>query len=624
MNLKIKGSKKKILDFIFLLLISLSIVSFFGLNYLNGDNCNYAVEEIHQYNNNIFKGNINTMEASFSARYYANVFMAFLIKVFNSNWFEVAFRLIIVNYILYALVITFLTIKLLKRHRLIAGMLLTLCLMTSPLISISFGLNFAPDVFLGTAAPLTFLSLICVLGEKKKWEIAWILAIISTFLHVHEGFWCAFLLGVIWVAISFSDKKINVKILIYICIYLFFLALIVLPPILNSSPVDDNYFTQIYVYIRTPHHLLLSSIGKGKILKATVLLLFISSVLFIEFFKYKKYKNEKRTIFIIIFISLAYLLLYILHYFSTEVYKIPFIITMYIPKSFRFFTFLGLINYIILGVKKIDKKKFLAGVILILIPMIPNLSTDKYNYYLVIVFFILFFILEKFNLSYLNIQSKNKAKIVTIIVYLFIIFMMYKNYNYIFKRLILIHSGILIYEFIFKCIKVKRKGIFLIFTLLLFGRTFYKSMNGKIFYISKNGNQYISGLEYAKKATDLELYELAIKFKNITKLDDEFLADPNSLYSNYFQLFSERNCYVLYKNVPSQKKFVIEWYERFLKAKNMLKADAEELKELLKDINVKYVLLSEDKFNILKDSPYFDEVIKNNKYGIFKLKEDIE
>lgn len=75
-------NKKEILDFIFIFLISLTVISFFSMGYLNEDNCNYAVEEIHYFNNNIFKGNMSTLEMEFSPRHYANMFMAFLIKIF--------------------------------------------------------------------------------------------------------------------------------------------------------------------------------------------------------------------------------------------------------------------------------------------------------------------------------------------------------------------------------------------------------------------------------------------------------------------------------------------------------------------------------------------------------------
>lgn len=632
MNIKeIKISKKNLIDFVFLLLISLTVVSLFSIDYLNGDNCNYAVEEIHQFNNKIFKGNMSTLGIEFSPRYYANRLMAFLIKIFNNNWFEISFSMIKINYILYALVATFTSMKFLKKNRLIGCFLITLCLMTSPLISISFGLNFAPDVFLGTAAPLTFLALICVLGKEKYWLMAWILAIISTFLHIHEGFWCAFLLGVIWLAVSFSDKKINLRILIYIFIYLLFLILIVTPSLMNSYPVDNNYFTEIYVYIRIPHHLLLSFIGKWTIIKATLLLLFIDIVLFIDLFKYRQNKNERRTIFILVLLSITYISLYFLHYFSTEIYKIPFIITMYIPKSFRFFTFLGLINYIILGLRRTKKSKFLSGSILLIIPLIPNLSENNFNYYIVLMLFVLFFILEKYSLKLFTVKQSyrreviNLKNIINILLYTIIFLLILKNYPLMLKRFVLLYFGILTYEFLFPYINnTKGKNIILVTLLILFLGNFYKSMKGKVFYVTKEGCHYISGIEYAQKATEPELYKLAIKFKDITNVDEGFLSDPYSNYSNYFQLFSERNCYILYKNVPSQKHLVIEWYKKCLKAGSMLKIDAEGLKELLKNIGFKYILLSANRFDIVKDSPYFDEIIKNNKYGIFKLKEDIE
>ena len=147
MNKKIKINKKDLYDFIFLLLISLTIMSFFSIDHLNEDNCNYAVEEIHYFNNKIFKGNISTVGMEFSPRYYANMFMAFLIKLFNSDWYEISFGLIKINYILYALVTTVITMKFFKKNRLVIGLIISLCFMTPSLINIAFGLDFSPDVF---------------------------------------------------------------------------------------------------------------------------------------------------------------------------------------------------------------------------------------------------------------------------------------------------------------------------------------------------------------------------------------------------------------------------------------------------------------------------------------------
>jgi hypothetical protein len=619
-----KNTTEKLFEVIFIFLISLTIVSLFSSLNLNEDNCNYAIEEIHCFNDKIFQGNINTIGIEFSPRYYANMFMAFLIRLFNSSWYEISFWLIKINYILYSLVATTVAIKFFKKNRLIVALIMSLCLMTSSLISIAFGLDFSPDVFLGTAAPLALLALVCVLGRKKYWMIAWILTILATFLHIHEGFWVAFLIGVIWLAICFADKKINIKILGYIFIYLLLLLVIVLPTFNNQIHVDEDYFTKIYVYIRTPHHLLLSYIGKWQIIKSTFLL-FVVFIIFFNIFKFKKYNNIKRINFSIYFLLISYIFLYSTHYLSTELFKIPLIVTMYIPKSFRFFTFLGIISYIILGMRKIKRKMYLRGVILLTIPLIPNLSTDNNNYYIFLVLLTLFFILEKFNFKNFIVKNKYYEDIARFLVYIFIFLLIFKRYVYLFDKLKYIYIGILLYEFIFSYIKEIKVKIFIFITMsFLFLLSFYNSIEGKIFNITENGYKYISGLEYAQKATDIELYNLAIEFKEKTELDDSFVSDPYSSYPNYFQLFSERNCYVLYKNTPSQKHLVIQWYERVQKVKNINELNEEELKKLLEDINVKYILLTEDRFNVVEESNYFEEVIKNEKYGIFKLKEDIE
>lgn len=615
-------NKKEILDFIFIFLISLTVISFFSMGYLNEDNCNYAVEEIHYFNNNIFKGNMSTLEMEFSPRHYANMFMAFLIKVFNSDWYEISFWLIKVNYILYALVVVTIVFKFFKKNRLLVALILSFCLVRPSLISIAFGLDFSPDVFLGTAAPLAFLSLICVLGRKKYWMLAWTLTILATFLHIHEGFWVAFLLGVIWLAICCADKKINLRVLGYICIYLFILLLIVFPTFNNQIYVDEDYFTQIYVYIRTPHHLLLSYIGKWQIIKSTFLL-FILLIIFCNIFKFKKYKSIRRIIFSTYFLSISYVLLYSIHYLSTEKFKIPLIITMYIPKSFRFFILLGIISYIIFGMRKIKKGMYIRGTILLVIPLVPDLSTNEYNYYMVLILLTLFFILEKFKPNGFIIRNRHCKYIAKLILYLFIFFIIFKRYPDLDNNLKWMYYAILLYEFIYSYIKnIKLKSILLLVILFLFTSNLYNSIKIKIFNIIGNKKEYNLGLEYSKKATDLELYEIAGKFKNVTSLNEGFVADPYAIYPNYFQLFSERNCYVLYKNMPSQKHLVIQWYERVQKVKNINELNEEELKKLLEDINVKYVLLTEDRFNVVEESNYFEEVIKNEKYGIFKLKEE--
>ena len=296
---------------------------------------------------------------------------------------------------------------------------------------------------------------------------------------------------------------------------------------------------------------------------------------------------------------------------------------MYIPKSFRFFILLGIINYIILGMRKIKKGMYIRGTILLVIPLVPDLSTNEYNYYMVLILLALFFILEKFKPNSFIIRNRHCKYIARFMLYLFIFFIIFKRYPDLANNLKWMYYAILLYEFIYSYItNIKLKSIFILVILFLFTSNLYNSIKIKIFNIIGDKKECNLGLEHSKKATDLELYEIAGKFKNITSLNEEFVADPYAIYPNYFQLFSERNCYVLYKNMPSQKHLVIQWYERVQKVKNISELNEEELKRLLKDINVKYILLTEDRFNVVEESNYFEEVIKNKKYGIFKLKEN--
>lgn len=613
--------KKDFYDFMFLFFISLTIVFLFSFDYLNEDNCNYAIEEIHHFNNRIFEGNINTVGIESSPRYYANAFMGYLIKIFNSNWFEASLFLIRINYLLYALVATFSTIKFFKKNKFISVFIISLFLMTPSISSIGFELNGAPDVFLGTAIPISFLALILVLGRKKYWLTAWIFVTISTFLHIHEGFWAAFILGIIWLSDSFSYKKINFRVFIYIFLYLFFLLLIVIPSLNNAQTVDNNYFTQIYVYIRTPHHLLLSYIGKWEISKAMFLLFFINFIQFTDILKYRKYREIKRILFLICFLSFTYILLHIVHYLSTEFFNIPFIITMYIPKCFKFFAFLAILNYIILGLRKLEKGIFLEGILLLAIPFISDFWRINISFVFPLILFIVFLILKIYKTSFFT-NNYYYKKVIIFFLYLFIFFLVHIKQPLFFNKFKFIYLGILIYEFILPFIKRKYIALIIIFSMFFY--SLYMTFINKFFYLSKKKYHYISGLKYAQNAISPEIYELAVQFKNITTEDQAFLADPYSAYSNYFQLFSERNCYALYKNIPSQKHVIIEWYERILKANIINTGNDLEIKKFLEDTNLEYILLSSDKFYVVDNSPHFIKIINNDAYGIFKLKRSLK
>ncbi len=88
---------------VLLFLVCLSVTFLYWKPYLNEDNYNYAVEEIHAYDSSLFADSINTQGAEYSPRLYANAFMSLLMRFSGGSWPDAALLLIRVNFILYAM-----------------------------------------------------------------------------------------------------------------------------------------------------------------------------------------------------------------------------------------------------------------------------------------------------------------------------------------------------------------------------------------------------------------------------------------------------------------------------------------------------------------------------------------
>ena len=144
------------------------------------------------------------------------------------------------------------------------------------------------------------------------------------------------------------------------------------------------------------------------------------------------------------------------------------------------------------------------------------------------------------------------------------------------------------------------------------------STNGFVFHISREGVSYIGGREFTEAGMGSSIYSIAIEFKE--KIDGEviFLADPDSLKSNAFQLISQKSCYVLTKNTPSNKNSLIEWYDRIVEARKIASCSIVELKKYMDEINVDYVLMTAERFDELDNSDLYDAVVRNEDFAVYR------
>lgn len=611
-----KFFKKLNIEILLLFLFCIFISFSFGSRFLDYDNYNYAIEEMHVYNQSLYSKNINIVGAGYSPRFYANQLMSLLIRILGSSWYGAAAVLIRINYILYAVAAAMISLKLSREHRLLCGVLTSSCLMTGTLISLAFGINGAADVFLGTAIPVALMGISCAIGDKVNWLVAWILVSIAGFLHVHEGMWGGCIVGLLLAAMCIKERKIKKDAIWGLIIYVFSMTLIIAPSLLNTTPVDENLFVQIYAFIRTPHHLLVSSWGKVLIFHSAVLLALcgFSGVLYC-----KKHMPENYRMLMLQtgLIALFWISLLGIEYYATEIHPNSFIVTMYLPKCFKYITLLGALLLIKYGFLSLDGKRYISAVSLLLIPVLS--SNGKYLY-IQIVLFTIFFLAEETDIQdkLFEALDDSENKILELLVYLLCLYFAYKKMSEMQtgKYYVYLAFGIILYKFLSE--KIWRnyiKTLALPMAALAMGVI---STNGFVFHISREGVSYIGGREFTEAGMGSSIYSIAIEFKE--KIDGEviFLADPDSLKSNAFQLISQKSCYVLTKNTPSNKNSLIEWYDRIVEARKIASCSIVELKKYMDEINVDYVLMTAERFDELDNSDLYDAVVRNEDFAVYR------
>ena len=149
-------------------------------------------------------------------------------------------------------------------------------------------------------------------------------------------------------------------------VYIASVLLTVLPNLMHSQKIDEGLFNQIYLS-RTSHHLLLSSWGSVKIIMSAVMLLGGLYVLVREYVRSEKGREIKIRVTGFALLVILWAGLLAAEYLFTAVFPSATVITMYIPKVFKYITFLGTMVYVRYGIRYIAHRKYIQGLSLVLI-----------------------------------------------------------------------------------------------------------------------------------------------------------------------------------------------------------------------------------------------------------------
>lgn len=539
---------------------------------INLNNFVYGLEHIATYNRDLFLNNPSIGDLDNSPRSFSNNLMSFLMTIFSDGqWAEAAILILRINYLLYAIAGTYIAFSMTSQYKLISTPFIMICLLFNPLVRIAgFPINSAFNLFLGTAFPISVMGLTSGI-KNRHWSSCWILLSLSTILHVHEGLWAGCIIGIIWIVDCILAKKILFKNLKFFPIYIFSMLWVILPSLFQSTPIDNEEFVSIYAFWRTPHHLILSNWGYDAI-KNYILMITIPFILCVMVDKF----YSRRTLISMFLLMLAILAL-MLEYVATVLFPNATLVSMYIPKIFKYIQLYFSLLYLSIGWSCIGRKKYLIGTFSIIVPIVTSRS---------------------------SIVSKESI-------------LSFFNKNNVTSLLFTYFLCLISFYIIRKVSKLKIVPLSLLATYLLC-LSFYTMVN-KFFVIDDTGISYVSGATLLKNTVGENIWNISLEFKELTSSNDIFLANPTSGDTGEIQLLSQRNCYVVKKNTPSDKAAIFDWYEKIQIANTIKALPANTIADLMVDLELKYILVTKEYFDDYNNSNAFELFCGNEGLSFYKL-----
>lgn len=541
------------------------------------DNYCYAVEQISTFDSNIFTNNLSVIGLEVSPKLISNHIVSVLMNsFFDGNWFDVCLFIVRVNYTLYAVASFVITCQITDKYRLLIAPVITTFLMTKPLISLAFDINAAHNMFLGASIPLCLIALALII-KNKNWNKVWILLSIATILHVHEGFWMGLIIGFIWFISCLYDKKIHWGKIRTLPILIISLIIVVLPNLLSSTNIDNQKFIDIYVLWRTPHHLSVMYWGVQTIIKSLIYIL-IPVIAIVTIMKVCKVSFiGKKQLLITWSLVLFWVLVIFTQFIAVELNPSSTIISMYITKTLKYITTAASVLYVWVALQLIDLKKYVIALAVVSIPLItligPNLNLSSIKY-----------ILQDVNLCTSLLISYS-------IIACYYFYSMKNNSSE----------------------KTKRYLNIIIFTLLSCTIIFNNVINYNGDYKIVNGNDAMI------KSCGTDIWNVANEFKEKTANSDMFIGMPYENSTNQVQLISQRDCYVIYKNTPTNKEVIFEWYERNLLSDEIMVGTTEDIHRSLNELDIEYIFIEEARFEEFNISKHFEIFVQGDEYSFYKV-----
>lgn len=610
---------------------------------LGENNLIYAIGEISAYDPNLFIGNVYMGEDVISPRFIIDIVFSIMMHLNGGDWAGAALIWIYFGAIVQAFGIVNIAYRISERYQLVISGLFTCLTAYCNNYLAGFSLIYLESISMGVALAFSFLSISFLIGKKRNYNMAWTSAAFATICHVHEGLYCCAVIILFMVVDSIIQKRVLWRENWAVVIAIVASIAVVVPSILTDSMnISNAEFVYIYSVFRHPHHLVPSTWGIDTIYKTIWIdiCLLILSVAGIA-----KATSEKMRFFVYeaVALILAWIAAVCLMYVFTEVKPVAFISTLFLSKSFKYVLLVALIWNVKSAFDLRDHGDYISSYLFVFFAFLASsYELEQIGFITVIIFTIM--IAEDYFISIKNPFIPIKALPVTdLFFFLFMICVRQGTLGLkigsLLNLIISFKSGIatamnsgmeqgltIILVFIAIVVvgyamKRKFRGYKLLCVaacICMFGLSLF----GRIVLYDSGSISIINGEKALRFSMGNDLYELAKKFKDQTDVTTEFLADPDdTVGSGWFQIVSQRNCYVVNKVVPSSKSTVQDWYNRYLQTTSFDQKSDEELKEIMDSAGLEYILINTDNYLKFDESDVFTVIMSSpgDSYRIYEL-----
>lgn len=584
------------------------------------DNLIYAIGEISTYNPSLFRENIYMGNGVISPRYIIDFVFSALMHINGGSWADAALVWIYFGAFINSIAIANISYRVNHKNQIFFTAILSVLIIFCENFLANFRLVCLYSTSIGVALAFSFLAISFLFGEKRNYNLAWIFSALASICHIHEGMYCYVVIFLFAFVDCIIQKKVLLKENWAVFIAIFAVGLVTIPSILTDSMnISNSEFVQIYSNFRHPHHLVPSAWGLTAIFKT----LWIDIFLFLLSLAAIVITNSAKIKFCLyesIALICAWIAAFCFMYLFTEVKPIAFVSTMFISKSFKYVLLIALIFIVKSAFELRERGDFVSSYLFIFFAFLAA-SFKLQEIFLLVVIIYLVLIIE----DYFNLIGKHFviAKAVPFIDIAFFVLLLCIKHSSIGAKngfvIVLVFFAISAISF---AATKKIKGYKPLCALACICMVSL-SLLGRI-VIRDNGSLILINGERALRASmGNDLYEIAENFNTKTDSSVEFLGDPDKeSVSGWFQVVSERNCYVINKVIPSSKSTVAEWYRRYMQTTSFDEKNSDELKQIMTDENIKYILVEPNNYEKLEESADFTMFLisPSDLYRIYEIK----